>query len=667
MFSYKITCTNINKTELKDAEMIESRMDDKVAYHRFCENKEDEDIFLFVVEDRIDKFVFDVISNKSFDKIHLVDDAIKDFITAMGKKFDNIKKKEIGIDTLKTDMIESKYFGASKYSIKRKYKFDFLDEFNDCFKEFMIDEKPISYEELINNNTDNYVLTDDLHEELKRIYTPRKFKSFGIPVHYIFNMKENTGRDAIKLLANALHSNGRMLREKYTILNLSQIRGAYYDITEQINSLLKSNDGGVVVMLLDSEFDFSKDYFNKMLKEIYQNCISLNNEITYIFHCCSLNEKEINCIKNDLSNFSFIEINEPSLLNENAKNFLTETAIKYKYDSEEIDSLLNLVETNKSYNVDELIKIFNNWRKKYVINGQFPQYSMFTNKKDEIADMDISCHNGYKELNSLIGLDSVKKIVTDIINFSKVQQACMKNGEKNIQFSKHMCFIGNPGTAKTTVARIIAKIMKEEGLLENGKLIEVGRADLVSQYVGGTAAKVKKIFQQAVGNVLFIDEAYSLCDKNDGMYGDEAISTIVQEMENNRGNMIVIFAGYKKEMDRFLNKNSGLKSRIAFEIEFPDYSEDDLLKIADYYAKQIDVDISHCKEKIKEIIACKKGDKNFGNGRFVRSLIERSRIKQSSRIINENLLNTPKMKEILPEDIDVVDSGAKRFSIGFSD
>ena len=136
-------------------------------------------------------------------------------------------------------------------------------------------------------------------------------------------------------------------------------------------------------------------------------------------------------------------------------------------------------------------------------------------------------------------------------------------------------------------------------------------------------------------------------------------------MENNREDTVVIFAGYKKEMQKFLDKNSGLRSRIAFEVEFPNYSEDELTEIAKLYAKKMDVDISQCLDKIREIVKNNMDDRNFGNGRFVRSLLEKARMKQATRLVNNNLLYTPKMREILPEDIEIPVIGANKFSIGF--
>ena len=150
----------------------------------------------------------------------------------------------------------------------------------------------------------------------------------------------------------------------------------------------------------------------------------------------------------------------------------------------------------------------------------------------------------------------------------------------------NMEFIGNPGTAKTTVARITAGILHEIGLLPTSELVEVGRADLVAKYTGQTADKVKEVFQKAKGKLLFIDEAYALTDCWENSYGDEAISTIVQEMENNREDTVVIFAGYPDKMNEFFSRNPGLRSRVPFTIRFSDYSAEEMAQIVEAEAKK---------------------------------------------------------------------------------
>jgi SpoVK/Ycf46/Vps4 family AAA+-type ATPase len=165
----------------------------------------------------------------------------------------------------------------------------------------------------------------------------------------------------------------------------------------------------------------------------------------------------------------------------------------------------------------------------------------------------------------------------------------------------HMVFTGNPGTAKTTVARLFARIMRENGLLSRGHLVEVGRSDLVGKYVGWTAPAVQKKFKEASGGVLFIDEEYSLATENAGSFGEEAINTIVQEMENRRDELVVIFAGYPDEMEKFLQSNPGLRSRIAFHVPFADYGTEELCQIAKYQASKLELRLTDdAVEKVSE-------------------------------------------------------------------
>ena len=176
--------------------------------------------------------------------------------------------------------------------------------------------------------------------------------------------------------------------------------------------------------------------------------------------------------------------------------------------------------------------------------------------------------------------------------------------------------------------------MKDNGLLPVGDLIEVGRADLVGKYVGWTAPTVKRKFEAAKGSVLFIDEAYSLVDDTDGLYGDEAINTIVQEMENHRQDTVVIFAGYPDKMERFLQKNPGLRSRIAFHVPFEDYSPEELLGIFTLMAKGQKLELAPgVGERLLPLFRKAARGEDFGNGRFARNLLEKSRMKQASRLV----------------------------------
>jgi len=238
---------------------------------------------------------------------------------------------------------------------------------------------------------------------------------------------------------------------------------------------------------------------------------------------------------------------------------------------------------------------------------------------EDIADK----RNYMDELQALVGISNAKDQVKRILAFAKMRKAMEENGEHLEPITMNMEFVGNPGTAKTTVARIVAGLLKEIGIITTGKFIEVGRADLVAQYVGQTAPMVQNVFQKAKGGVLFIDEAYSLLEERRGEFGDEAINMIVQEMENNRKDTIVIFAGYPDEMDEFFLRNPGLRSRVPFRVNFEDYNVEEMLDICKLEAfKKGFLTDDMADKKIMEICEKSIKNKNNGNGRFCRNLIE---------------------------------------------
>ena len=244
---------------------------------------------------------------------------------------------------------------------------------------------------------------------------------------------------------------------------------------------------------------------------------------------------------------------------------------------------------------------------------------------EDIFEDIVGKRNYMDELQSLVGIKAAKDQVKKILAFAKMRKAMEEKGEQLEPITVNMEFVGNPGTAKTTVARIVAGLLKEIGIIKTGEFIEVGRADLVARYVGQTATTVQSIFQRAKGGVLFIDEAYSLLEEGRGGFGDEAINMIVQEMENNRKDTIVIFAGYPDEMEKFFLRNPGLRSRVPFRVRFDDYTTDELADICELEAvKRGFLTDINAKAFIKEI--CARSTKNIesGNGRFCRNLVERA-------------------------------------------
>jgi SpoVK/Ycf46/Vps4 family AAA+-type ATPase len=220
--------------------------------------------------------------------------------------------------------------------------------------------------------------------------------------------------------------------------------------------------------------------------------------------------------------------------------------------------------------------------------------------------------------------------------------------------SYHCVFTGNPGTGKTTVARIVAEIYKELGVLKKGHLVETDRSGLVGEYVGQTAPKTNAIIDSALDGVLFIDEAYSLVQGGQGDYGKEAISTLLKRMEDDRDRLVVILAGYSKEMDDFINSNSGLQSRFNRYIEFPDYSSEELLQIFDFIIKKNEFVLTdEASNLVKEVIAKAVANKNnnFGNARYIRNLFEKVITQQANRIATAENISNEVLSKIEAVDI----------------
>ena len=278
---------------------------------------------------------------------------------------------------------------------------------------------------------------------------------------------------------------------------------------------------------------------------------------------------------------------------------------------------------------------------------------------DVMKDMEETGNKGnldpINELHSLIGLAEVKNEVTSLRNFVMIQQERRKKGLKAVDVSYHCVFTGNPGTGKTTVARILAQIYRDMGVLKIGHLVETDRSGLVAEYVGQTAVKTNKKIDEAIGGVLFIDEAYSLVPKeSNNDYGQEAVATLLKRMEDERDNLIVILAGYSDNMKDFINSNPGLQSRFNRYIDFPDYSADDLLKI---YCRLVENNQYRLGEgtgeRLSEVItrAVDTKDSNFGNGRYVRNLFEKTLHRQASRLAVLPTTTIDDLCLLLPDDV----------------
>ncbi len=297
-------------------------------------------------------------------------------------------------------------------------------------------------------------------------------------------------------------------------------------------------------------------------------------------------------------------------------------------------------------------------------NLSFPEYrdklcnKILFSKDQEITENDLpkyeqekSMDEIFADLNNLVGLENIKQVLKDLVDLIELKNK-IKDDLKIKDINLHMVFLGNPGTGKTTVARIIAEMLYNLKYIKQNKLIEVSSKDLVAEYVGQTAPKTMAVIERALGGVLFVDEAYSLASEEESgnSFNKEAIATLIQAMENYRDNLVVIFAGYTKEMQAFLNANSGIVSRIGYTLDFKDYTSEELLKIFEGMVKKAGFSITKeaCDEVVK-VIDKYRNTKNFGNARFARNLYEKTIIKHASNTRGKKAKKD--LKTIVKEDI----------------
>lgn len=258
------------------------------------------------------------------------------------------------------------------------------------------------------------------------------------------------------------------------------------------------------------------------------------------------------------------------------------------------------------------------------------------------------------ELEELIGLEGIKREVNNLINMVTIHKLREQNGLKTVDMSLHMVFSGNPGTGKTMIARLMARIYKSLGVLSKGHLVEVDRSGLVAGFVGQTATKTGDVIRKALGGVLFIDEAYALTSgKSDNDFGQEAVDTLLKAMEDNRDDLVVIVAGYDGLMDEFIHSNPGLESRFNRYLHFDDYSIDEMLAILDLQLNKGQYQFSEeAKAAVREyIVDANTGSIAFGNARGIRNIFERLLVAQANRLAQSSELDKDTLMTITEEDV----------------
>lgn len=495
----------------------------------------------------------------------------------------------------------------------------------------------------------------DLLPEIERIFVEcNQKKFFAHPVQYVV-MADNdkVKKDVRKILVGSLYKANRLASKRicYVGRNTDRCDQECIDI-DVTQNLYKAQHGSTIIFQPEPYVSISGDSNknHEIMQQVCQQILQYHSDTLNIIELKRGDEKTLKQVYNELPDVKFVVLKESQILISDAKRYLRAKARVDKI--KDTKSLLEMLPDKKMrYYPIDLDKIYSKWFDDRLCTEIYPQYRTVSVAAKVVENKPKG--NAYRQLESLIGLKVAKQIIKSAVDYQNAQKLFDDNGMYSQKIARHMVFTGNPGSAKTTVARLFAQIMKDNEILSEGDLIECGRADIVDRYLGGTAPRIQRLFKKATGSVLFIDEAYSLVDGEIGGYGDEAINTIVQEMENHRDDTIVIFAGYPDKMEKFLDSNPGLRSRIAFHVPFEDYNSDELSRILNLFVKDGMMVLSgDVQKKVMPIFEEAVKHPDFGNGRFVRNLYERARMRQASRLvtlkaseINREVLSTLKAED----------------------
>lgn len=544
----------------------------------------------------------------------------------------------------------------------------------------MFDRAPYEIEEKICGECDltkrkclekagTIMASEDFCEEIERIYSrENKRKYYGHPVHYLISAGDfGAAKDMIDILVPALLKNRRLLGARQVFL--SKIEGKA-DRDERFEKVFSSTSGGTLIVRMPerSELGNMATDMMRILEAIGRMLEKYGNHTLFIF--VDVSGKSVmagEAMKTILTYADMIHLTEGSGSYRKAVRYLDRLARGTDYEDYRIEDVTAYLKEKDSYSVSDIFEAYNRWYADGLKSHVYRAYRKIDTYKIKYKRRE---DKPYETLMKMTGLAEVKDVVGQILDAAKVNNIRKMMGYQEEGKALHMLFYGNPGTAKTTVARLLAQILKEEGVLDNGHLVECGRQDLVGRYVGWTAKIVEEKFRAARGGVLFIDEAYSLVDGSN-TYGAEAINTIVQQMENYREEIIVIFAGYPDKMKTFLEQNEGLNSRIAFHLHFPDYTGEELVEILDLMLEKRGYRIGE-EAREKCLALCREACRyeNFGNGRFVRNLLEQASMRQAARIMKtyeDREITREAASEMTAEDFAMPHMGGRKTErkIGF--
>ena len=508
----------------------------------------------------------------------------------------------------------------------------------------------------------NSFADDSFREEIERIYSDKNPKKFyGIPVHYNFCFTDsNAARKLLGLLSQALLENGRLLGRRITTVSFYKLDLQHdEDKWDELETICRLANGTMLVIdftdndsntrirrrpaFLNTSSEKTEEEvlkrFFRLMEKYHQKTlfVLLENPQQRILQKYSASES---------MGLSFVRFIEQIKDRATALKFLAHLLEESNVKDFVPKDWENILTEQQQYTAESVTNDFNYW---YSHAMQDLVYTAYRGCLQEKAKPKESSDN-YAKLQNMVGLKEIKQIIDTILADFQIKKMRQEAGLLSQKKSLHMLFTGNPGSAKTTCARLLAGILKDRGLLATGEFIECSRSDLVGKYVGWTAIIVKEKFKQARGGVLFIDEAYAL--NSDDKFGPEAINTIVQEMENHRDDVIVIFAGYPEPMEDFLKSNEGLRSRIAFHLDFPDYNVEEMTEIFALMMKEQGYTCSkRFLEKSYDLFAEAVTHADFGNGRFARNLLEQSIMKQSARLIRMNAETSAPSRPLSRKDL----------------
>lgn len=512
---------------------------------------------------------------------------------------------------------------------------------------------------------------DALCAEIERLFVPTGKEGFyGHPVHYIVETDEAEEADIVcALLHGALVGSKRLVSHRRLNWTFEPVFPPRRHSTNP-EKVYESMRGGAVFVHCrpteDEDLEFAdpnelSERFLRVVERCRRDVLTV-----FVLHKGTPNTKRK--IYDTLRQITFVEFSQTAVGAPAAKRYLRALATARGV-TETRGLTVPLQREGKTYNTVELREIFEAWYDRRMKTAVFPQYAAQRNPVTESSPEPRG--DAYRELGELIGLEQAKSVIYEAVAYCRMAKMSRRMGLTAEKPCMHMVFTGNPGTAKTTVARLVATILKDNGVLSVGDLHEVGRADLVGRFVGWTAKIVKERVRVAKGSVLFIDEAYALVDEKRGMFGDEAINTLVQEMENNREDTVIIFAGYTDPMKEFLERNPGLAGRVAFHVHFPDYNNEELFQITQLMLRRQNLTVDDkALAKIRAVIAAADRDGTFANGRFVRSMIERALFARASRLtaLDPDEVTTRMLTTLIADDFRLPDSAktAARPAIGFT-